>query len=66
MFSGPSTPAHGPLNSTLVYALYVYEQAFQQLHMGYASALAWIMFIIIMVMTLLQLRFSRWVYYERG
>jgi len=66
MFSGPSTPAHGPLNSTLVYALYVYEQAFQQLHMGYASALAWIMFLIIMVMTLLQLRFSRWVYYERG
>lgn len=66
MFSGPSTPAHGPLNSTLVYALYVYEQAFQQLHMGYASALAWIMFVIIMAMTLLQLRFSRWVYYERG
>ncbi len=66
MFSGPSTPAHGPLNSTLVYALYVYEQAFQQLHMGYASALAWIMFVIIMAMTVLQLRFSTWVYYERG
>lgn len=66
MFSGPSTPAHGPLNSTLVYALYVYEQAFQQLHMGYASALAWIMFVIIMSLTLLQLRFSTWVYYERG
>jgi multiple sugar transport system permease protein len=66
MFSGPSTPAHGPLNSTLVYALYVYEQAFQQLHMGYASALAWIMFVIIMLLTLLQLRFSTWVYYERG
>jgi multiple sugar transport system permease protein len=66
MFSGPSTPAHGPLNSTLVYALYVYEQAFQQLHMGYASALAWIMFVIIMFLTLLQLRFSTWVYYERG
>jgi multiple sugar transport system permease protein len=66
MFSGPSTPAHGPLNSTLVYALYVYEQAFQQLHMGYASALAWIMFVIIMSLTLLQLRFSGWVYYERG
>lgn len=67
MFSGPhSQGAHGPMNSTLVYALYVYEQAFQQLHMGYASALAWILFVVVMVITLLQLRFSSWVYYERG
>jgi multiple sugar transport system permease protein len=67
MFTGPhSQGAHGPMNSTLVYALYVYEQAFQQLHMGYASALAWILFVIVMVVTLLQLRFSSWVYYERG
>jgi multiple sugar transport system permease protein len=65
MFSGPSIPAHGPLNSTLVYSLYLYEQAFQQLHMGYASALAWIMFVIIMALTILQLRFSSWVYYGR-
>jgi multiple sugar transport system permease protein len=66
MFSGPSTPAHGPLNSTLTYSLYIYEKAFQHLNMGYASALAWIMFIIIMALTLFQLRFSSWVYYERG
>jgi multiple sugar transport system permease protein len=68
MFSGPSSQgAHGPMNTTLVYALYVYEQAFQQLNMGYASALAWILFVVVMTVTLLQLRFSTaWVYYERG
>jgi multiple sugar transport system permease protein len=68
MFSGPNSQgAHGPMNSTLVYALYVYEQAFQQLKMGYASALAWLLFIVIMIVTLLQLRASSaWVYYERG
>jgi multiple sugar transport system permease protein len=65
MFSGPSTPPHGPLNSTLVYPILIYEEAFQQLHMGYASALAWIMFVIIMALTLLQLRTASWVYYGR-
>jgi multiple sugar transport system permease protein len=57
---------HGPLNSTLVYSLYIYEQAFLQLHMGYASALAWMLFLVVLAITLLQLRFSGWVYYERG
>jgi multiple sugar transport system permease protein len=66
MFAGPSQPAHGPLNSTLVYSLYIYEVAFGQLRMGYATAMAWIMFFIIMALTLLQLRYSSWIYYERG
>ena len=67
MFTGQNQGSgHGPLNSTLVYSLYIYEQAFLQLHMGYASALAWMLFLVVLVITLLQLRFSGWVYYGRG
>ncbi len=57
--------AGDPLKSTLFYMIYVYREGFSNLRMGYASALAWILFIIIMVMTLLVLRSSSvWVYYE--
>lgn len=55
----------GPANSTLVTMLYLYQQAFSYMHMGYASAFAWIIFAIIMVFTFLQFRLSRlWVFYE--
>lgn len=55
----------GPLNATMFYALYLYLNAFTYLKMGYASALAWVMFIIIMAFTLVQLRLAKyWVYYE--
>lgn len=55
----------GPSNTTLFLGLYLYQAAFRFLKMGYASAMAWIMFIIIMIVTLLQFKFSdRWVYYE--
>jgi multiple sugar transport system permease protein len=55
----------GPLDSTLFYVLYLYRQAFQFFNMGYASALAWVLFLIILVLTLLIVRSSdRWVYYE--
>ena len=54
-----------PVQSTLFFMIYLYRQAFSSLKMGYASALAWILFIIIMVLTLLVLRTSSsWVYYE--
>ncbi len=57
--------AGDPLKSTLFYMIYVYKEGFSNLHMGYASALAWILFVIIMVLTLLVLRSSNvWVYYE--
>lgn len=57
----------GPANRTLFYVLYLYFKAFQDFRMGYASALAWVLFIIIMIITLLQLWLSkRWVYYEGG
>ncbi len=54
-----------PNNSTLFYVLYLYRNAFEFLQMGYASAMAWVLFIIIMGATLLILRTSSlWVYYE--
>jgi multiple sugar transport system permease protein len=57
----------GPLNATLLYALYLYQNAFAYLNMGYAAALAWFMFLIILAITLLQFRLARsWVYYEGG
>ena len=55
----------GPRNSLLFYVLYLYQRAFGELRMGYASAMAWILFVIILILTLVQFRFARhWVYYE--
>jgi len=55
----------GPMNSTLVYVYYLYQQAFQWLRMGYGSALAWILFLIIFTLTLAQFKISSlWVYHE--
>jgi multiple sugar transport system permease protein len=57
----------GPLDSTLFYVLYLYQQAFQRFAMGYASAMAWVLFLIILGLTLLVVRSGRWwVYYEGG
>ena len=57
----------GPNNATLFLVLYLYKKAFQEFRMGYASALAWILFLIILVFTLVQIRMSRKrVYYEAG
>ncbi len=57
--------AGGPANATLVYSLYLYRVAFQNLRMGYAAALAWILFLIILAITVVQLATARlWVYYE--
>jgi multiple sugar transport system permease protein len=55
----------GPANSTLFYMLHLYNNAFRFFKMGYASALAWILFFIIVVFTIVQFRLSRlWVYEE--
>ena len=54
----------GPNNATLFYVLYLYQNAFQFLKMGYASALAWVLFLIILGFTALQMKTSRWVHYE--
>ncbi len=55
----------GPANATLFYSLYLYRNAFEYLKMGYASAMAWILFIVVMAATLIILRSSKgWVHYE--
>ncbi len=56
--------AGGPNNATLFYVLYLYQNAFQFLKLGYASALAWVLFLIILAFTVLQMRMSGWVHYE--
>jgi multiple sugar transport system permease protein len=55
----------GPNDATLFYVLYLYRNAFQYFKMGYASALAWVLFVYILVLTLLIFRSARaWVHYE--
>ena len=55
----------GPANATLFYLYYLYKNAFTWFEMGYASALAWVLFLIIITCTLVLLRTSnQWVYYE--
>jgi multiple sugar transport system permease protein len=57
----------GPNHATLTMVLYVYRKAFQEFAMGYASAVAWVLFMIILVFTVLIFRSSSsWVYYEGG
>ncbi len=46
----------GPMQATLVYVMYLYQRAFSYLEMGYGSALAWILFMIIFILTLIQFR----------
>ncbi|MBM7541561.1 carbohydrate ABC transporter permease [Amphibacillus cookii] len=55
----------GPLDETLFYAVYLYETAFEYLRMGYASAMAWVLLIIIAVITLIFFLTSKyWVFYQ--
>lgn len=57
--------AGGPLDSTLYYGLYQYRQAFEYKHMGYASAMAWFLMLVIVGLTALVFRSSAgWVYYQ--
>jgi multiple sugar transport system permease protein len=55
----------GPNNSTMFLAVYLYLNAFRYLNMGYASALAWVMFMIVLVLTLLVFKSSPfWTFYQ--
>ena len=55
----------GPVNASLFYVLYLYRMGFQNFFMGYASGLAWILFLIILILTGIQFYLSgKWVYYE--
>jgi len=64
-FNGPYIITQGgPLKSTYLLPLYIYDEAFKKFNMGYASAIAWVLFLIIMVLTLVAFWSSRkWVYY---
>lgn len=54
----------GPANSTLLFGLYIYRTAFAYLNMGYASALAWVFFVLVFIVTILIFKSSvKWVYY---
>jgi multiple sugar transport system permease protein len=60
-----NTTGGGPENSLLTYALYLWQNAFSFLRMGYASAMAWLLFLITMVVTAgVLLTSRRWVHYE--
>ena len=55
----------GPLKSTYFYGLYTYNNAFKHHKLGYASANAWVMFVIILILTMLVFRTSSsWVFYQ--
>jgi multiple sugar transport system permease protein len=56
-----------PQGSTLVYGVRLYQEGFQNLHLGYAAAMAWVLFLIIMICTAVLIRTSdRWVHYQGG
>ena len=66
-FYGSAASATYSNDAALFYVIYLFQQAFQFLHMGYASAMAWLLFLVIMVITAIQIKVSkRFVYYEGG
>lgn len=64
-FNGPYIITQGgPLKSTYLLPLYIYDEAFKRFDMGYASAIAWVLFVIIMALTLVAFWSSKkWVFY---
>ena len=63
----PGGTMGGPGESTYFYAIHIYQRAFRDFDFGYASALAWILFLVLIIFTQAQFRGStRWVYYEGG
>ena len=54
-----------PLDTTLFYALYLYRRAFETFEMGYSSAMAWVLLLVIAFFTVLVFKSSSyWVHYE--
>jgi multiple sugar transport system permease protein len=57
----------GPNNATMMYVLYLYNNAFRYFKLGKASAMAWVLFAILLVFTMIQFKnAAKWVYYEGG
>ncbi len=64
LFGNPGSSTYAG-NASLFYAMYLFQQAFQSLRMGYASALAWLLFVIILIITVIQVKVgNKFVYYE--
>ena len=58
-----SSAGGGPGDALLFYVVNVYNKAFGQLRMGYASALSWILFVIIALLSVIVFKTNKWVYY---
>jgi multiple sugar transport system permease protein len=55
----------GPSNSTLFYVYYLFNRSFVYFNMGYASAMAWLLFLIVLTLTVLQTKIGqKWVHYS--
>ena len=67
-FNGPFiVTGKGPLNSTYLTSMFIYDKAFKEFNMGYASAASWILFALIVTSTLVLFASQkRWVYYSDG
>jgi multiple sugar transport system permease protein len=64
MYFGTNNATAGD-RAALFYVVYLFNEAFGSFRMGYASALAWLLFIVILIITFIQIRLSRrFVYYE--
>jgi multiple sugar transport system permease protein len=60
-------PVGYPQDSLLFYSSHLYQQGFESFHMGYAAALSWVLFVVIMACTVVLIRSSRrWVHYQGG
>jgi multiple sugar transport system permease protein len=67
MFFGGQQNSGYANDAALFYVVYLFQQGFVFLHMGYASALAWLLFLVILAITSIQVKLSsRFVYYEGG
>jgi multiple sugar transport system permease protein len=67
VMTGGGSGAGGPANATLFYALLLYQNAFQYFRMGYACAMAWVLFVFTLIASCVVFKTSaRWVYYEGG
>ena len=64
-FGGGSAGAESP-DAALMYAIYIFRQAFEFFNMGFASAMAWLLFVIIMIVTAIQFLGSRRLVFYQG
>jgi oligogalacturonide transport system permease protein len=65
-FTGPYVITEGgPAKATYLFSLYIYESAFKNFELGYASALAWVLFVIVAIFTAVSFKYSKyWVFYS--